>query len=165
MNVLPDLSEITNCDIVDSKCNLIYAATESENYIWISLHKFWYFVCILCDAEFSLICAWINGWINNGEAGDLRRHRFHYDDTVKHPWLIRVPVNEKWIALPHQGIFCLYYYWFEHNIYFLLSVAITHIDCSCEVFFFNFNNTRQYFAGFEGVSYCFEYHFALAFEK
>ena len=31
---------------------------------------------------FSLICAWINGWINNGEAGDLRRHRAHYDVTV-----------------------------------------------------------------------------------
>ena len=27
---------------------------------------------------FSLICAWINGWVNNGEAGDLRRHRAHY---------------------------------------------------------------------------------------
>ena len=24
---------------------------------------------------FSLICAWINGWVNNREAGDLRRHR------------------------------------------------------------------------------------------
>ena len=31
---------------------------------------------------FSLICAWINGWVNNGEAGDLRRHRPHYDVTV-----------------------------------------------------------------------------------
>ena len=28
---------------------------------------------------FSLICAWINGWVNNREAGDLRRHRFYYD--------------------------------------------------------------------------------------
>ena len=27
---------------------------------------------------FSLICAWINGWVNNREAGDLRRHRVHY---------------------------------------------------------------------------------------
>ena len=27
---------------------------------------------------FSLICAWINGWVNNCEAGDLRRHRAHY---------------------------------------------------------------------------------------
>ena len=28
---------------------------------------------------FSLICVWINGWVKNGEAGDLRRHRAHYD--------------------------------------------------------------------------------------
>ena len=31
---------------------------------------------------FSLICAKINGWVNNGEAGSLRRHRVHYDVTV-----------------------------------------------------------------------------------
>ena len=31
---------------------------------------------------FSLICVWINGWINNGEAGDLRRYCAHYDVTV-----------------------------------------------------------------------------------
>ena len=31
---------------------------------------------------FSLICAWINGWINNREAGDLRRHCAHYDVIV-----------------------------------------------------------------------------------
>ena len=27
---------------------------------------------------FSMICVWINGWENNREAGDLRRHRAHY---------------------------------------------------------------------------------------
>ena len=31
---------------------------------------------------FSLICVWINGWVNNREAGDLRRYRAHYDVTV-----------------------------------------------------------------------------------
>ena len=31
---------------------------------------------------FSLICAWINRWISNGEASDLRYHRAHYDFTV-----------------------------------------------------------------------------------
>ena len=31
---------------------------------------------------FSLICAWTNGWLNNPDAGDLRRHRTHYDVTV-----------------------------------------------------------------------------------
>ena len=33
---------------------------------------------------FSLICAWINGWVNNGEAGDLRHHCAHYDVIVLH---------------------------------------------------------------------------------
>ena len=31
---------------------------------------------------FSLTFARINGWVNNREAGDLRRHRGHYDITV-----------------------------------------------------------------------------------
>ena len=31
---------------------------------------------------FPLICVWINDWVNNREAGDLRRHRGHYDVTV-----------------------------------------------------------------------------------
>ena len=31
---------------------------------------------------FSLICVRINGWVNNGEAGDLRRNRAHYDVIV-----------------------------------------------------------------------------------
>ena len=31
---------------------------------------------------FSLICAWMHDWPNNREAGDLRRHRVHYDVTV-----------------------------------------------------------------------------------
>ena len=36
---------------------------------------------------FSLICAWINGWVNNGEAGGLIRHHAHYDVTV----MIKLP--------------------------------------------------------------------------
>ena len=31
---------------------------------------------------FSLMCVWINGWVNNREDGDLRHHRAHYDVTV-----------------------------------------------------------------------------------
>ena len=31
---------------------------------------------------FSLICAWTNGWANNGDADDLGRHRAHYDITI-----------------------------------------------------------------------------------
>ena len=38
-----------------------------------------------CAAElrcFLWSVPWINGWVNNGEAGDLRRHRSHYDVTA-----------------------------------------------------------------------------------
>ena len=35
---------------------------------------------------FSLISVWINGWVNNREAGDLRRYRGHYDVIVMKTW-------------------------------------------------------------------------------
>ena len=51
---------------------------EFTGHRWISPHKGrWRGVLM-----FSLICDWINGWVNNLEAGDLRRHRAHYDATV-----------------------------------------------------------------------------------
>ena len=31
---------------------------------------------------FSLMCVWINGWVNNDNVGDLRRYRVHCDVTV-----------------------------------------------------------------------------------
>ena len=31
---------------------------------------------------FSFICVWNNSFVNNADAGDLRRHRTHYDVTV-----------------------------------------------------------------------------------
>ena len=31
---------------------------------------------------FSFICVWINDWVSNRKAGDLRRHRGHYDVNV-----------------------------------------------------------------------------------
>ena len=31
---------------------------------------------------FSFICVWINGWVNNREAGELRRYRAHYCVTA-----------------------------------------------------------------------------------
>ena len=38
---------------------------------------------------FSLICVWINGWVNNREAGDLRRHRAHYDFIVMNEAILK----------------------------------------------------------------------------
>ena len=39
---------------------------------------------------FPLICAWINGWVNNREAGDLRRHLVHYDVIVMIACIVQV---------------------------------------------------------------------------
>ena len=47
----------------------------------------------------SLICALTNGWVNNGEAGDLRRHCAHYDVLVL---TLRIPkkvVTWNWLLM------------------------------------------------------------------
>ena len=46
---------------------------------------------------FSLICAWINGWVKDCKAGDLRRHRAHYGVIVMWGW----PAD-----FPHEGQKC-----------------------------------------------------------
>ena len=49
---------------------------ESTGHRWIPLTK----AMQWCGAlMFSLICTWTNSWVNNGDAGDWRRHRAHYD--------------------------------------------------------------------------------------
>ena len=49
---------------------------------------------------FSLICDWINSWVKNREAGDLRRHRVHYDVIVM-IWKKRKTEDGRWTT--HDG--------------------------------------------------------------
>ena len=49
---------------------------------------------------FSLICVWINGWVNYREAGDLRRNRDHCDVIVMWLWPFLAPVDQAFF-LPH----------------------------------------------------------------
>ena len=44
--------------------------------------------------RFSLFTAWTNRWANNGDAGDSRRDRAHYDVTV----MLRLYMHVKTIA-------------------------------------------------------------------
>ena len=44
---------------------------------------------------FSLICVWINGWVNNREPGDLRRHRSHYDVNVMRESKIMADIEQQ----------------------------------------------------------------------
>ena len=50
---------------------------EFNGHRWIPPQDHWHGAL-----RFSLICVWINSWINNREAGDLRRYRAHYDVIV-----------------------------------------------------------------------------------
>ena len=47
---------------------------------------------------FSLICTWINGWVNNHEVGDSRCYHAHYDVAVM--WYLQC-INTK--PLIHRG--------------------------------------------------------------
>ena len=58
----------------------------------------------------SLICAWIHGWVNNREAGNLRRYRDHYDVIVMNTfrvvsyWLASIKIyNLKSFQWRHNG--------------------------------------------------------------
>ena len=52
---------------------------EFTGHRWIPLTK-------ASDVElWCFFCAWTNGWVNNREAGDLRRNRAHDDVTVMLP--------------------------------------------------------------------------------
>ena len=56
---------------------------------------------------FSLTCTRINGWVNNREAGDLRRHRVHYDANAIircHRQMYGIEVNKKWLCLENSVI-------------------------------------------------------------
>ena len=60
----------------------------------------------------SLICAWINVWVNNREAGDLRRQGAHYDVTVM--------CLDGFHYIPNDSIFmlkCLHKEWLNIHIY------------------------------------------------
>ena len=68
---------------------------------------------------FSLICTWINGWVTNREAGDLRRHRAHYDITVMR--LIAIAGSNKLatcnIIIQISGSFCRSFETSQNNIF------------------------------------------------
>ena len=52
---------------------------------------------------FSLICVWINSWVNNCEAGDLRRCRAHYDVTVM---IISIPLGSEILKISAMWMQC-----------------------------------------------------------
>ena len=58
---------------------------------------------------FSLICAGIDGWVNTREAGDLRRHRAHYDVIVMQGKVTLHWLNYHWSSTQFKQIFPFHY--------------------------------------------------------
>ena len=56
---------------------------------------------------FSLICVWINDWVNNREAGYLRRHRAHYDAIVmtsRHNNLLKISHEKASVVFDNSDV-------------------------------------------------------------
>ena len=97
-----------------------YAILVSDNIsspVWLNQHCPWWrhqmekksALLALCAGNspmFSLICAWINAWVNNRKAGGLSRHRAHYDAIVM--FMLNRPLgNTFWWNLKQNTLFSL----------------------------------------------------------
>ena len=91
------LSWIMNChNSTIGNDNFLVVVNNGDVIKWIHFPRCWPFVWGIHRSPmhsphkgqwrraliFYLICVWINGWVNNHEAGDLRRQRDQYDVTV-----------------------------------------------------------------------------------
>ena len=94
------LGAVMNCHIIEW-FGLVKWAVYDDVIKWKHFPRYWPFVRGIHRSPmtsphkgqwrgalmFSLICVWINGWVNNHEAGDLRRHCAHYDVMANVAWL------------------------------------------------------------------------------
>ena len=71
---------------------------------------------------FSLIYAWINDWLNNREAGDLRRHRGHCDVNVIYKQIDGLPTSPPLskIVYVFKGWFVILCYITVKSVWWLL---------------------------------------------
>ena len=74
---------------------------------------------------FSLICAWINSWVNNREAGNLRRHHAHYDVSVM-AWTRR--------RLPRLRSPCRVFGNWRGNLWYSQRYSITKTVFMCKTY-------------------------------
>ena len=90
---------LTLCEVDHAPVAFGFPSQEVSNHDdvkWKHFPRYWPFVRVIHRSPvnsphkgqwrealmFSLICAWLNGRVNNREAGDLRRHLAHYDAIV-----------------------------------------------------------------------------------
>ena len=96
---------------------------------------------------FSFISAWTNGWANNGDAGDLRRHRAHYDVIVmgiqligrltfpllKQRFYVIISLSSRHILLGTTSIKIGVFLWSTSVAVWSLINAYTHLKNGCHI--------------------------------
>ena len=76
---------------------------------------------------FSLIYARINDWVNNGEAGDLRRNRAHPWCRMTHMYIIKVSVGSDSLSPIQRQVLI----WHDAAVFFsLFTVAYWPVSLS-----------------------------------
>ena len=105
---------------------------------------------------FTLICVRINGWVNNREAGDLRRHHSHYDVIVMID-ILRIVcfcfLNLFNTVVPHKIIYICFIIsrWFVTNLCNYLVYLLLNVQISMFAWNFVFAKKIRYFrARFSG---------------
>ena len=84
--------------------------------------------------DVSLICVWINGWVNNREAGNLRCLRSHYDVNVMQ--LLTCLTDNEMLAICATA-------WNQKSIHSNLTMGNRHFNLECVVYA-SFPRTRCY---------------------
>ena len=87
---------------------------------------------------FSLICVQINGWVNNREVGDLRRHHAHYDVIIM---LQKRSKTQHFISLQ----------WPRCSIYILLVCELFKSIIYADVWSLWFSKHRHWHIGCKGL--------------
>ena len=93
---------------------------------------------------FSLICTWINNWVNNREAGDLKCHCTHYDVTVMIVqlywkftfWQYLSHLQWSYLQLGRTRYFC--------NFYFEATTEYINAPCSLKIYGWSSKWTTPY---------------------
>ena len=104
----------------------------------------------------ALICARLNGWINNHQSADLKRHRGHHDVTIMHwerEWLQYFPMEHKYWFIIKKRQHSLWYYNYlllYHSIHMERCVYSKSSHCKPnaphiiqEMYTFSFNTYAQ----------------------
>ena len=126
------------------KPNLVILPYHDDVIKWTHFPRYWPFVRVIHRSpvnsphkgqwrgalRFSLICAWIDGWVNNREAGDLRRQRAHYDVIVIwSPCISRYDINGHGNSCQIEHVFCPKFLWQAITLYEVLLIRFHFENC------------------------------------